>query len=263
MIASSVAGRGEPLLMIMGLSGTRQAWYRLLPHLTDHTECLTFDNRGVGESSPIEGRLSMDDMVGDALSVLDEHGHASAHVLGVSMGGMVAQHVALDQRERVRSLILACTSAVGRSGLPPWRLLTATALRPVVGVTRTAPLLAPALYSRRTRERHPERMREDLDMRLKDATSVHTSVAQMLAISGHDTRKRLHELDGLGVTVIHGEEDALMPFRHGRDLAAAIPGSRLVAIPHCGHLLTTDAEDEAAEAVLGHLRRVSGATAAA
>jgi pimeloyl-ACP methyl ester carboxylesterase len=263
MIASEVVGGGEPLLMIMGLSLSRRGWARLLPHLEPHAECITFDNRGTGDSSPVRGLLSMTDLVGDALDVLDRAGHESAHVLGVSMGGMIAQHLALEHRRRVRSLVLGCTAPVGRSGLPPWRLLAATALRPLMGPGRTAPLLAPAVYSARTRREHPERLREDLELRLADATSVQTSLAQLLAITGHDTRRRLSELAGLDVTVIHGEDDALVPCRNGRELAEGIPGARLVTIPDCGHMLTTDAEDETAAAVIEHLDRVTRGTTAA
>src|SRR3954470_5160816 len=139
-------GSGEPLLMIMGLSGSSKAWYRLLPHASRGAECIVFDNRGTGDSDPVTGPLSMRDMVGDALAVLDAAGHETAHVMGVSMGGMVAQHLALDHRERVRSLILGCTTAGGRRGAPPWRMMSATALRPLVGPARTFPLVAPVLY---------------------------------------------------------------------------------------------------------------------
>src|SRR3954462_9632896 len=250
-------GSGEPLLMIMGLSGSSKAWYRLLPHTAKQAECIVFDNRGTGDSDAVTGPQSMRDMVADALAVLDAAGHESAHVMGVSMGGMVAQHLALDHRERVRSLILGCTTPGGRRGAPPWRLLTATALRPIVGATRTFPLVTPSLYARRTREERPERVREDLRIRLSDATDVRTTLAQMAAIAGHDTRSRLRELAGLDVTVLHGAEDALVPPEAGRALAAAIPGARLVMIPACGHMLTTDAEEQAAGAVLEHLGRVS------
>jgi 3-oxoadipate enol-lactonase len=250
-------GAGEPLLMIMGLSGSSRAWFRLLPRVREHAEAIVFDHRGTGDSDPVTGPLTMADMVSDALTVLDAAGHESAHVIGVSMGGMVAQHLALDHRERVRSLILGCTTPGGNSGAPSWRLLSATALRPAIGATRTFPLVAPALYARATREQRPRRVREDLAIRLADATSVRTTFAQMAAIARHDTRERLAELAGLPVTVLHGDEDALVSPRRGRELAARIPGARLVMIPACGHMLTTDAEEETSAAVLDHIHRCS------
>lgn len=258
-----IDGAGEPLLMIMGLSGSRRAWWRLLPHLVDDAECLTFDNRGTGDSDRVTRPLTMDDLVADALAILDAAGHETAHVMGVSMGGMIAQHLALDHRERVRSLILACTSPGGRPGSPPWRLLAATALRPILGVPRTAPIIAPALYAERTRVEAPERVRRDLEVRMADATGIATSLAQMAAIARHDVRDRLDELAGLETTVIHGEDDTLVPPACGRELVEGIPGARGVFLPECGHMLTTDAEDPAARAVLGHLRRVCAADDAA
>lgn len=249
-------GEGEPLLLIMGLSGSRRAWWRLLPRLSEHAECISFDNRGTGDSDRVTRPLTMDDLVHDALSVLDESGHESAHILGVSMGGMIAQHLALEHRDRVRSLVLGCTTAGGRRGSPPWRLLAATALRPFIGVPRTSTIIAPSLYCDETRITRPDRMRRDLEVRLADATSVTTSVAQMAAIARHDVRDRLGELEGLDVTVIHGEDDALVPVAAGRELAEGIPGARGVFLDACGHMMTTDRQHAAANAVLDHLDRV-------
>src|SRR3954454_18722595 len=200
----------------MGLSGSRRGWDRLLPHIVPHAEAISFDNRGTGYSDPVTGPLTMAGLVEDALAVLDAAGHESAHVMGVSMGGMIAQHLALDHRDRVRSLILGCTTAGGRRGAPPWRMMTATALRPVVGATRTFPIVIPALYAQRTRDEQPERVEADLRIRLADNTDIRTTLAQMAAIARHDTRSRLAELEGLEVTVIHGEEDVLVPAEAGR-----------------------------------------------
>src|SRR3954464_8376590 len=173
----------------MGLSGSRRGWYRLLPHLVPHAEAISFDNRGTGYSDPVTGALTMAGLVEDALAVLDAAGHESAHVMGVSMGGMIAQHLALDHRDRVRSLILGCTTAGGRRGAPPWRMMTATALRPVIGATRTFPIVTPALYAQRTRDEQPERVAEDLRIRLADSTDNRTTLAQMAAVARHDTRE--------------------------------------------------------------------------
>jgi 3-oxoadipate enol-lactonase len=250
-------GQGEPLLMIMGLSGSARAWYRLVPHVERRYEAIVFDNRGTGNSDRVTGPLTMKSLADDALAVLDAAGHETAHVMGVSMGGMIAQHLALDHRERVRSLILGCTTAGGAAGAPSWRLMTATALRPLIGAANTFPLLAPALYAEATRTQRPDRVREDLRIRLDDATELRTTLAQMAAIARHDTRSRLRRLRGLEVTVIHGEEDVLVAPDRGRELAASIPGARLVMIPSCGHMLTTDAEEEVSAAVLEHLERVA------
>ena len=256
-----VHGEGDPVLMIMGLGSSAKAWYRLLPHIARHHRAIVFDNRGTGQSDRVSGRLTMNDLVCDALAVLDAAGERRAHVLGASMGGMIAQHVALDHRERVKSLTLCCTTPVGRSGAPPWRLLASAAIRPLVGPGGTQALIAPALYAKRTREEQPDRVAEDQKVRADDATPAATTYAQLGAVAGHDTRRRLSELRGIPTAVLHGDEDTLVPTDRGRDLAGAIPGAKLVIIPGAAHLMTIDAEEETAAAILEHLASASAALA--
>lgn len=252
------SGSGAPLLLIMGLGGSSQAWYRLLPHLEGTgRRVIRFDNRGTGRSDRIDGRVRLADMVRDALCVLDAAGEPTADVLGVSMGGMIAQHLALDHRARVRSLMLGCTTAHARGGMPPWRLLTASAIRQLAP-DRALDLVAPALYAEHTRRAHPERIVEDFAVRRAEATPGATFLAQMRAIAGHDVRRRLAELEGLQVTVIHGEEDALVPPARGRELVRLIPGAVAAPIAGAGHLLLTDAEEATVAAVLGHLAGAPG-----
>ena len=248
-------GDGEPVLMIMGLGTSARGWRRLLPYVSAEYEAILFDNRGTGSSPAVTGPSTMAALVDDALSVLDAAGHESAHVLGASMGGMISQHLALEHPERVRSLGLICTTPIGSSGPPPWRLLVGTAIRPFVPQEKVAQLSAPMLYAKRTRDEHPERLAEDLESRLADPTPARTSWAQMAAIRTHDTRRRLAELAPIPTTVIHGDEDVLVPTARGVALAEPIPNSRLVLVPGAGHLLTTDNETDSAAAVLGHLAR--------
>jgi pimeloyl-ACP methyl ester carboxylesterase len=246
---------GEPVLLIMGLGASSRLWYRLLPWISRRHRTIVFDNRGTGDSAPVRSRLTMRDLAEDALAVLDDAEVDSAHVVGASMGGMIAQHLALDHRERVRSIVLACTTAGGGGGAPPWRMLLTAALRPILGARLTFPLVAPVLYAGATLANRPDRVREDLKRRIADGTSPLTTYVQMGAIAGHDTRARLAGLDGLPTLVVHGLEDKLVPPRHGRDLAKLISGAQLTLIPSCGHLLTTDAEGETAIAILEHLDR--------
>ena len=108
-------GQGEPLLLIMGLGYTSCMWHRTRPGLAQHFRTIAFDNRGVGLSSVPPGPYSIATMASDAAAVLDAAGIASAHVFGVSMGGMIAQEFALQCPARTRSLVLGCTSAGGPS----------------------------------------------------------------------------------------------------------------------------------------------------
>jgi 3-oxoadipate enol-lactonase len=254
---------GEPVLMIMGLAASSRMWFRLVPWIGRRHRAILIDNRGSGSSPPVRSRLTMSSLARDAIGALDEAGVESAHVIGASMGGMIAQHIALDHRDRVRSLVLACTTPGGRRGAPPWRMLAASALRPLVGSRRAFPVVAPLLYAPHTREAHRDRLQEDLERRIADDTPLRTVQAQMGAIAGHDTRDRLSELAGLPTLVLHGLEDALIPPDRGRDLARLIPGAQLVLVPRCGHILATDAEEETAGAILSHFDRCATAAPAA
>ena len=246
-------GSGEPVLMIMGLGANHRGWARLLPHVAAGHEAIVFDNRGTGSSSRVTGPLTMDDLVADALAVLDAAGHESAHVIGASMGGMIAQHLALEHRDRVRSLLLCCTSPVGRGGQPPWQLLATNAVRPFVAPERTMWLLVPTLYARRTREHHRDRIAEDLRHRLAEPTPPLTTWAQLAAIAAHDTRHQLAELAGLPVTVVHGAEDVLVPPGRGAAIAAAIPGARLETVRPAAHLAAVEQAAAVNALILDHL----------
>ena len=248
------AGDPQTLLMIMGLAGSGAMWFRLLPHISRHHRAVVFDNRGTGASSPACTPLTMRTMADDAVAVLDAAQVPDAHVMGASMGGMIAQHLALDHRGRVRSLILACTTAGGRREPPNLRLTAASLLRPWIGPARTFALIAPVLYSPRSRAESGLRLQEDRRIRAADRVRALTPLLQARAIGLHDTRSRLHELAGLPTLVLHGVDDRLVRPAYGRELAQGIPGARLVEIPDAGHLLATDAEDAVATAVLTHLQ---------
>src|SRR5579859_5674192 len=104
-------GTGAPILLIMGLGATSDWWWRTRPPLTARYRTIALDNRGAGRSDVPPGPYSIPQMASDAAAVLDAAGIESAHVFGVSMGGMIAQEFALQHPQRVWSLILGCTAA--------------------------------------------------------------------------------------------------------------------------------------------------------
>src|SRR5262245_42849015 len=106
-------GAGAPVLLIMGLGSNASGWHRTIPWLAERYQAIAFDNRGTGRSEVPEGPYSMAQMAADAAAVLDAAGHATAHITGASLGGMIAQRFALTYPQRLRSLILLCTTPGG------------------------------------------------------------------------------------------------------------------------------------------------------
>ena len=104
-------GEGEPLVLIMGFGGDHMAWALQMADFSAQYRVIAFDNRGVGQSDAPDHPYTIRMMAGDALGLMDALGVDSAHVIGVSMGGMIAQELALARPDRVRSLHLACTFA--------------------------------------------------------------------------------------------------------------------------------------------------------
>ena len=112
-------GSGEPLLLIMGMGYTSALWYRLRPLMARHYRTLVFDNRGVGQSEAPEGPYQIHTLAADALAVLEAAGAEQAHVLGLSLGGMMAQELVLAHPQRVRALVLGATGCGGEQAVPP------------------------------------------------------------------------------------------------------------------------------------------------
>ncbi|HEY6170092.1 MAG TPA: alpha/beta fold hydrolase, partial [Verrucomicrobiae bacterium] len=119
-----LAGSGPPVLMIQGVGVTGEGWRPQVNGLAGEFQTLIFDNRGIGRSIPCRGPVSIETMATDAQALMDAAGWESAHVVGHSMGGVIAQQLALDAPKRVRSLSLLCTFARGKDGarLTPWVL---------------------------------------------------------------------------------------------------------------------------------------------
>jgi 3-oxoadipate enol-lactonase len=245
------SGAGEPLLLIMGLGSASDMWYRLLPRLAERYRTIFFDNRGVGRSDAHSGPYSIATMAADAAAVLDASGVESAHVLGFSMGGFIAQEFALQYGERVRRLILVATACGGAEVV--WaeaEVLQALEAKGVKTREEGFWMTAPYNYAPST-PRHL--IEEDLEATLRSPLKRESYQAQLLAIrtwaGSHDRLRSLYKR----TLVMHGDSDQLIPTENGRILARVIPGAELVIIHGAGHRLMTDKLDDASRTILTFL----------
>src|SRR5581483_10695347 len=249
-----VHGSGDPVLLIMGLGSNAYGWARTIPWLSERHQAIAFDNRGVGRSDVPEGAYTIAQMAADAASVLDACDHATAHVVGASLGGMIAQRFAIAYPERVRSLALLCTTPGGaraaRASEDVMAALVAGGEDPATVYRRNAWFL----YGDETRNRHPERIEEDIVERTRIPTQPQGYFGQLQAAMGHNV---WDELPGIRARtlVVHGDADLLAPTPNGRLIAERIPGAELVLIPGAGHMLQADGGDAVREAMLSFLGR--------
>lgn len=245
-------GEGEPLLLIMGLGCSSAMWFRLAPRLARHYRVILMDNRGVGQTQAHSLVHRVSSMASDVDAVLSAAGESSAHVLGLSMGGMIAQQFALDYPQRVRSLILAATNCGGSYAIlaehKVWRLLFAKVdMSPEEGLRS----MVPYTYARRTSE---ELIEEDHLVRLANHPTRRGYQAQLYGLLGWTSYPRLPELQCRAL-VLHGKEDQLIPPQNGVLLARRIPSAELVVLDHASHWLHTDQLGRTVSAIHGFLKR--------
>jgi 3-oxoadipate enol-lactonase len=250
-------GSGEPLLLIMGFGYASEMWHHVEPGLADHFRVLTFDNRGVGRSSSAPGPHLMETLAGDAVAVLDAAGVETAHVFGVSMGGYIAQELALRYPDRLRCLVLGASACGGEHAVyaEPEVLEALRArqgMEPEVGVR----VMVPYIYDRDT---PIERIEADLEIRLRTYPPRETTDAQLEGVSQWESFGRLGQVRA-PTLVLHGENDRLVPPDNGRLLAERIPQAELVLLPHASHLFFTDQPEATVSEVVGFLARAETAS---
>jgi 3-oxoadipate enol-lactonase len=243
-IAWERRGSGEPLLLVHGLGYARWGWEPVLEPLERSFDLILFDNRGIGESDAPPGPYTVAELAADAAQVLDEAGVERANVLGTSLGGMVAQELALTAPERVDRLVLACTTPGGPEAFPmPERtvqLMTCGATLRQFVENALAPGPDPELVDRILR--HREATAQPLD-----AWS-----AQAAAGATFDALGRIARVEA-PTLILHGTEDAVVDSRNSSLLASRIPDSRVELFPGGGHLFFWEQPDRFVDVVTGFL----------
>ena len=255
----TVAGDGPPVLLIQGVGVVGEGWRPQIDGLCDRFTLIAFDNRGIGGSTMPVGTLTIPDMASDAFALMSALGFERFHAVGHSMGGLIAQEMALREPARVASLALLCTFAHGRQGARPSLGMLPTAIRTRIGtraMRRNAflELVMPRQYLEKTsRAQLAERLRPLFGHDLADQPPI--VMKQLRAMAKFDVRDELQQLGSIPTLVIAASEDRIARPAFGRELAAAIPGAVYVAMPNAGHGVTIHRAGDVNELLAAHLAR--------
>jgi 3-oxoadipate enol-lactonase len=255
-VAYQSEGSGPPLLLIHGLGYDRAGWGPLPQLLAGRFSVLRFDNRGLGESDVPPGPYSVAELAGDAAAVLDAEGIPRAHVVGTSLGGMIAQELALAHPARVDRLVLACTTPGGATAFPtPERTVRALGEFPAMPLEQGLRLLVENALSDRTLAARPRLVEEIHAYRLAHRPPLAGWQAQAAAAAEFDAAARLEQISA-PTLVLHGTADNVVDVRNGEALAQGIPGARLELFEGCGHLFFWEEPERFARSLgdflLGH-----------
>jgi pimeloyl-ACP methyl ester carboxylesterase len=237
-LSYSHRGSGFPVLLIQGVGIHGDGWAPQIEYLAARAAFLSFDNRGMSRSQPIGAPISVEQMGEDALVLMDAVGWSSAHIVGHSLGGLVALHLAHSARQRVRSLALLCTFARGRDAGSSPRMMwlgirTRVGTRPMRQRAFLEIVLPPALLASVDRDALAHKLARLFGHDLADQPPV--TMKQLGAMRAYDATTHLAALSGLPTLVVSAAHDPIAPPVLGRALAAGISGARYVELPDASH----------------------------
>jgi pimeloyl-ACP methyl ester carboxylesterase len=251
-IAYEVMGDGEPLLLIMGLAADSRMWLMQSPVFAQHYRVITFDNRGVGASSAPPGPYTTEQMASDALAVLDAAGVESCHIAGISMGGAIAQHVALKAPERVRSLVLAATWC-GRNAYTERMTELGRLLNEHVGQHAVVKASMMWLFTPHFIIERPDFVGLIESMAEQFAPPIEAFEAQVQGCVTHDVCDQLRSLK-IPTLVMVGRRDIMVPPELSERIAQAIPGAELRVL-ETAHAFNVEEADAFNATILEFLSR--------
>jgi len=261
-------GSGDPLLLVMGLAADSTAWMFQVPDFARRYRTIAFDNRGVGRSSKPSGPYTIHQMADDAAGLLDALDVARAHVVGVSMGGMIAQELALRHPKRVRGLVLGCTYPEPDADAERQRQFSVQQLggritaagETEIDISTVDPLaffqtLIPRVFNQSFIDTELPKLLQIFGGALQWGFSMEAILGQVEAVMGHKATDRLHQIAS-PTLVITGDADLLVSPANSDVLARNIPGAKLVKIPGGSHGFNFETPDVFNRTVLDFLGSV-------
>lgn len=234
-----VCGEGEPVVFIQGAGVHGSGWAPQVAELSARYRCLSFDNRGIGANQPNNRKLTIPLMAEDAAAIMDTEGWESAHIVGHSMGGLIALHLALAHRKRVRSLSLLCTFADGRIPTRPTGRMIWLGIRTRIGSRsqrRNAfpeMVMPKSVLANADRSQLAHNLGRLFGHDLADQSPI--IMRQLSAMRAYDATPRLAELAGIPTLVVSASEDLIAPACGGKTLADGIPGARFIELNDAAH----------------------------
>jgi 3-oxoadipate enol-lactonase len=244
-----IQGEGEPLLCVMGLAADTLSWLPQLPAFAAAHRTVIFDNRDVGQSSMADGAYEISDMAADALALADALELDSFHLLGVSMGGAIAQEMAIAAPERVRTLTLAVSFASGGAWARKLGEVWAKRVARMTLEERIDELMLLCFSERFFESAEQVAWLRGMLLQAPHPQSPDAFVRQLDACGRHDARPGLRALE-VPAHVIGAEYDLLVPVWKSKEIAELIPGAELTVLERAPHGVNVEGAEVFNRAVL-------------
>lgn len=259
-LAYDVRGEGPAVLLIQGVAVHGPGWNPQIDALAKHYRCVSFDNRGMGRSVPVPTSVTVEQMADDALAVATAAGCDRFHVVGHSLGGLVALRLALEHRPRVMSLALLCTFADGRAAAPLTGRMCWLGMRTRVGPRRMRRRAFVRLVMPPGAAFDADALAKQLEPLFGHDVGDQPPIVgkQLKAMRGYSAAPRLGELAGVPTLVMNGVHDPISPPRVSRAIADGIPGAKYVEYADASHGLPIQHADRVNAVLLEHFASAPG-----
>jgi pimeloyl-ACP methyl ester carboxylesterase len=253
-LAYQVQGKGHALVLIAGVGYGMWYWHKVLPALSERFQVITFDNRGAGESDKPDGPYSVPMLAADTVGLLDNLGASGAYILGHSLGGFIAQELAVTRPDLVSKLILASTNPGGPHVIPitteAMQVLLDRSGDPVELIRRGVGIACAPGFA----DRKPDVVDELIDYRLTNPVPGPNYQAQVMAgagmsmLSEDQVLERMHSIQ-VPVLILFGEHDRVVPPGNAEMMASLLPNATIQILPGCGHMFPIEDPQSAVQVI--------------
>ncbi|WXG39580.1 MAG: alpha/beta hydrolase [Candidatus Freyarchaeum deiterrae] len=251
-----IHGKGYPLVMIMGLTANKDWWAQeVIEQFSKHFKTLIFDNRGAGRTDAPKSDYSIKMFADDTIGLMDSLEIDEAHILGVSMGGMIAQELVLNYPDRVKKLVLCSTTPGGTNSIPtPQETIAVLMERGDRTDEQMARRLVNILFPKDYVTNNPEVIEREVNHLLIAPITEDAYMRQLKACMEFDTYDRLPKINR-PTLVMAGKEDVLLPYQNDEIIAKRIPKAKLILYDDVGHGMTTQVAEDFAQKVIEFLEK--------